>query len=67
MNCRFGAKHPLPSEIPARTAERLSCVVEPQGPGPFSGQLHLFVADPNTREIVLTVQGKAKDAKTELR
>jgi hypothetical protein len=28
--------------------------------GPFSGQLHIFVDDGGTREIVVTVQGKAR-------
>jgi hypothetical protein len=35
------------------------CVLEIRGPGEFSAQLHLFVEDQGTREIIFTIRGTA--------
>lgn len=34
--------------------------IEPEEPGDFAVELHLFVADPTTREITFTVHGTAR-------
>jgi hypothetical protein len=36
------------------------CEVEPYKPGAFSSELHAFVDDGGTREIVFTVHGTAR-------
>ena len=61
MNCRFGLKHSndkLASELPPGLTE-IPCTVTVVREGEFSAQLHLFIDDGGTREIVFTVGGHA--------
>jgi hypothetical protein len=38
----------------------IDCFVQPRRPGPFEGQIHLFIADDGVREIVVSVRGEAR-------
>jgi hypothetical protein len=53
-------KREAPFVIPAGKTERLECTVEPIRPGSFENQLHVFVDDRGTREIVVMVRGTAR-------
>ena len=55
----------IPFEIPAGTSEDLECILETARPGEFSSQIHLFLDDLGTREIIMTVQGTARSAEAE--
>ncbi|MFO0842487.1 MAG: hypothetical protein U0797_08840 [Gemmataceae bacterium] len=57
MNCRFGPKRPDDVLDLAPGISDLECSLTPINPGPFRGQLSLFVEDGGLREIVLTVRG----------
>ncbi len=44
-------------------ASDLECTLQAYGPGPFNSQVHLFVDDGGTREIVFSVSGTARQPK----
>jgi hypothetical protein len=63
MNCRFGLKQGADlRELPTGRCD-IACELAIGGPGEFSNQLHLFVDDGGTREIVFTVHGVAAASK----
>jgi hypothetical protein len=47
------------NEIPPGPSD-LECTLKIGEPGPFSAELHLFVDDGGTREIVFTIHWTAK-------
>jgi len=51
------------TELPPGPSE-IVCELQVHQAGEFSSQLHLFVDDQGTREIVFTVRGKATAATT---
>jgi hypothetical protein len=58
MNCSFGLKlvgGELKEIPPGRT--ELDCHLKTYSPGEFQGQIHIFVDDGGTREIVLFIRG----------
>jgi len=53
--------------VAAGATEVVDCTLEPVTPGPFEAQLHVYVADPDLREMVLLVRGTARAAASEAR
>ncbi len=63
LNCRFGLKRADDySSVPAGASD-LECSLQAYRPGPFNSQVHLFVDDGGTRELVFSVSGTARDGK----
>jgi hypothetical protein len=63
-NCRFRARRQPPFDLPAGAVATLDCLLETFEPGPFAGQMHIFLDDGGLREIVLKVHGQAKAAES---
>jgi len=55
-------KREAPFDVAAGATEVVDCALEPATPGPFEAQLHVYVADPGLREMVLLVRGTARSA-----
>jgi len=51
-------------DLPAGGVVTLDCSLETFEPGPFAGQMHIFLDDGGLREIVLKVHGQAKAAES---
>lgn len=60
-------KREVPFDVAAGATEVVDCTLEPATPGPFEAQLHVYVADPGLREMVLLVRGTARAAAPEAR
>jgi hypothetical protein len=63
-NCCFRAQRQPPFDLPAGGVATLDCLLETFEPGPFAGQIHIFLDDGGLREIVLKVHGQAKAAES---
>lgn len=57
MNCRFRVKREAGFLIEGQSKELVSLEIEVIEEGEFEFQLHVFVADPQTRELVLSIKG----------
>jgi hypothetical protein len=57
MRACFRVKRHPPIELGPGEELKVPCVLRVSGSGKFSAQLHVYVADPDVREIVLTAIG----------
>lgn len=53
----FRSKHRQPILVPARGDFLYQCELTLHGAGPFEFGMDLYVADPDTRTVTLTVRG----------
>jgi hypothetical protein len=60
LNCSFGPKRQDSFVLPPGAVEVVECLIRATTPGEFDVELHLFVADPNTRDVVIHFYGTAQ-------